>query len=117
MILANAAWAGPGEKTMWDDLKKEVASFEDPNWADKFHVWRMDWDENAIKLYVDDTLLNTIALEKTINQSGDIKNPMKQPHYLILNLAVGGTNGGDPSLTEFPRKYIIDYVRVYQVPA
>lgn len=114
MILANAAWAGSGEKTTWDDFRKEVASFGDPNWADEFHIWRMDWDESTIKLYVDDVLLNAVAVEETINQRGDIENPMKQPHYLIVNLAVGGTNGGDPSLTEFPRKYIINYVRVYQ---
>ncbi len=114
MILANAAWAGPEEKTMWDDLKKEVESFNDPDWASKFHVWRMDWDENAIRLYVDDLLLNTIELEKTINQRGDIENPMKQPHYIIVNLALGGMNGGDPTLTTYPRQYIVDYVRVYQ---
>ena len=114
MILANAAWAGPEGETTWDDLKKPVESFNSPNWADQFHTWRMDWDETAIKLYVDDQLLNTIELEKTVNQRGEIENPMKQPHYVIINLAVGGTNGGDPSSTEFPRKYIIDYVRVYQ---
>ncbi len=114
MILANAAWAGPDGKTTWDDLKKDVESFNDPDWASKFHIWRMDWDETAIKLYVDDILLNTIEVEKTINQHGDIKNPMKQPHYIIINLAIGGNNGGDPSLTKFPREYIIDYVRVYQ---
>ena len=114
MLLANAAWAGSGDETVWDDVRKEIENFNDPNWANKFHVWRMDWNEQAIKLYVDDQLLNTIAVKKTINQRGNIKNPMKQPHYLIINLAVGGTNGGAPSLTEFPRKYIIDYVRVYQ---
>lgn len=115
MILANTAWAGPEEKTTWDIIEKAVASFNDPDWADKFHVWRMDWDETAIKLYVDDQLLNTTELEKTINQRGDIENPMKQPHYIIVNLAIGGTNGGDPSSTEFPRKYVIDYVRVSQL--
>ena len=31
-----------------------------------------------------------------------------------LSLAIGGTNGGDPSETEFPSRYEIDYVRVYQ---
>jgi hypothetical protein len=33
---------------------------------------------------------------------------------MLLNLAVGGTNGGDPSKTSFPKKFEIDYVRVYQ---
>jgi hypothetical protein len=33
---------------------------------------------------------------------------------LILNLAVGGTRGGDPAATEFPARFEIDFVRVYQ---
>jgi beta-glucanase (GH16 family) len=37
-----------------------------------------------------------------------------QPHYLLVNLAVGGTQGGDPSKTQFPARFEIDYVRVYQ---
>jgi hypothetical protein len=33
---------------------------------------------------------------------------------MILNLALGGKNGGDVSGTEFPAKFEVDYVRVYQ---
>ena len=33
---------------------------------------------------------------------------------MILNLAIGGTNGGDASETEFPARFEVDYVRVYQ---
>jgi hypothetical protein len=32
----------------------------------------------------------------------------------LLNLAIGGDNGGDPSGTTFPSRFEIDYVRVYQ---
>ena len=41
-------------------------------------------------------------------------NPFHQPQYLLLNLAVGGTQGGDPSKTAFPARFEVDYVRVYQ---
>ena len=41
-------------------------------------------------------------------------NPFKEPHYLIVNFAIGGTNGGDPADTPFPSLYEIEYVRVYQ---
>jgi hypothetical protein len=28
--------------------------------------------------------------------------------------AIGGTSGGDPSKTQFPARFVVDYVRVYQ---
>ncbi|MDP8243520.1 MAG: glycoside hydrolase family 16 protein [Candidatus Hinthialibacter antarcticus] len=115
MVLANACWAsGRRWQAIWDDSKTPMEKFNDPEWASKFHVWRMDWDEERIDIYLDDKLLNTIDLTKTVNQDSAKKNPFHQPHYLLLNLAVGGTNGGDPSETTFPTRYEVDYVRVYQ---
>ena len=38
-----------------------------------------------------------------------------QPHYLLLNLAIGGDNGGEPDPTDYPMRYEIDYVRIYQL--
>jgi len=115
MLLANACWAGGSRwGSVWDDLKKPLTEFNDPDWSSKFHIWRMDWDKDNIKLYVDDQLLNTIELSKTINGTPDKANPFHEPHYMLLNLAIGGTNGGDPSATEFPARFEIDYVRVYQ---
>lgn len=116
LLLANACWAGERRWTaVWDDLKKPITDFGDPaEWSSKFHVWRMDWDKDHIRLYVDDELLNTIELSKTVNRTPDKANPFHEPHYILLNLAIGGTNGGDPSPTEFPARFEIDYVRVYQ---
>lgn len=37
-----------------------------------------------------------------------------QPQYMLLNLVIGGENGGDPSATSFPSRFEVDYVRVYQ---
>lgn len=115
MVLANVAW-GTAEryKANWSSVKKPVADFNDPAWATKFHVWRMDWDEKHIVLYLDDVALNTVDLTKTVNADADRKNPMHQPHYILLNLAIGGDNGGDPANTPFPSRFEVDYVRVYQ---
>ena len=116
-ILANAAWSTNDSNNKWvakwDGSNKPLADFTsiDPDWANKFHIWRMDWDKDFIRLYLDDELLNEIDLSKTINPDGF--NPFHQPQYLLLNLALGG-NGGDPSQTNFPIVYEIDYVRVYQ---
>jgi len=71
----------------------------------------MDWNKDSINLFLDDQLLNTIQLNLTVNPDGF--NPFLQPHYLLLNLALG-SNGGDPAKTLFPIKYEVDYVRVYQ---
>jgi len=115
MLLANVAWASeePREPE-WNDSRKPITEIADPEWSNKFHVWRMDWDENSIRLYVDGQLLNDVDLTKTTNKDAEAKNPLRQPHYIILNLAIGGTAGGDPSQTEFPARFEVDYVRVYQ---
>ncbi|WP_221390398.1 family 16 glycosylhydrolase [Dyadobacter sp. NIV53] len=114
-ILANAVWGSMEKwKGIWNTKKKPVAEFNDPGWSDKYHIWRMDWDEKSIKLYVDDSLMNSIDLEKTYNAKGPKTNPFRQPHYILLTLAIGGDNGGDPSQTTFPAKFEVDYVRVYQ---
>jgi beta-glucanase (GH16 family) len=114
-LLANAAWGTQKQhEPKWSTTKKPVTSFKDPQWSRKFHVWRMDWDRQFIKLYVDDLLLNTVALDTTVNGDGSRKNPFRQPHYLLVNLAIGGTNGGDPEQTTFPARFEVDYIRVYQ---
>lgn len=115
MLLANVAWGTEKRfEAKWDSVRKEVGEFKDPDWAAKFHVWRMEWDEQAIRLYVDDELLNTTDLKDTYNRNADGRNPFRQPHYIILNLAIGGEQGGDPSKTDFPARFEVDYVRVYQ---
>lgn len=79
---------------------------------DKFYVYAMEWFEDRIDFYVDDQLYFTFKNEKTGTETW----PFDQPHYLILNLAIGGGWGGqkgiDPAI--FPQKYLIDYVRVYR---
>jgi beta-glucanase (GH16 family) len=115
MLLANVAWGGADRRAIWADSRTPIASF-DPDWPKAFHVWRMDWDDRTIALSVDGQLLKQVDLTQTVNQDGSGTNPLHQPHYLLVNLAIGGTSGGDPSSTEFPARYEIDYVRVYQRP-
>jgi beta-glucanase (GH16 family) len=112
-ILANVAW---GTSTrwvgQWDAVAKAVSSFGDAQWSSKFHVWRMDWDDQNIVLTVDDYQMNTTSLATAVNPDGT--SPFKKNQYIIVNLAIGGVNGGDPSATTFPARYEIDYVRVFQ---
>ena len=117
-ILANVAWGNDNRyQAVWDSRRIPYTHFtqHDSAWAQHFHVWRMDWDETAIRLYLDDELLNEVSLSKTINGSiGRHINPFTQPQYILLNLALGGDNGGEIDDSAFPMRYEIDYVRVYQ---
>jgi beta-glucanase (GH16 family) len=113
-LLANVACAGANKKAKWYSNTFSIDSIGGDKWASKFHTWRMDWDEDAIALYLDDQLFNKVELTKLVNKDGSGVNPFKQPHYMLLNLAMGGMNGGDVSNTKFPNRFEVDYVRVYQ---
>lgn len=114
IILANAAW-GKNESggPVWNTRRYALSHFtsKDPEWTKKFHLWRMDWNKDAINLYLDGELMNAILFNKTINPDGS--NPFLNPQYLLLNLAIGAA-GGDPSNTKFPIRYEVDYVRYYK---
>jgi len=115
MLLANIAWGAEQKwQAVWDSYHKPLAELKDPAWSDKFHVWRMDWDKDAIRLTLDDTLMNAASFSTTLNRDAEGKNPFLQKQYIIVNLAIGGTSGGDPSQTIFPARVEIDYIRVYQ---
>ena len=117
-ILANAAWGSDQPyHAVWNSKRIPFSHFtkQDPQWAEKFHTWRMDWTPEAIRIYLDDELLNDIPLSQTVNGSvGQHTNPFTRPQYILLNLAIGGDNGGTIDDTAMPMRYEIDYVRVYQ---
>jgi len=113
-LLANIACIGKDRKAEWYSNTFPVDSLGGASWSSKFHIWRMDWTEDFIALYLDDQLLNRVAVDSLVNKDGSGFNPFKQPHYMLLNLAIGGMNGGNPENTTFPRLFEVDYVRVYQ---
>jgi beta-glucanase (GH16 family) len=113
-MLANIACLDSNRKPEWFSNTFKIDSLGGEAWAHQFHIWRMDWTEEYIALYCDDQLLNKVALDKLTNKDGSNFNPFKQKHYMLLNLAMGGMNGGDITGTTFPQKFEIDYVRVYQ---
>ena len=117
-ILANVAWGNDQHyQAIWNSKRVPYTHFtqRNPQWEQHFHVWRMDWDETSIRLFLDDELLNEVPLSTTINGSiGHHTNPFTRPQYILLNLALGGDNGGVIDDSAFPMRYEIDYVRVFQ---
>jgi len=76
-----------------------------------FHVYAAEWTPDRIDLFVDDKKYVSFDVNKATND-GD--NPFRKPHFLILNLALGGTWGGPIDDSIFPQRMTVDYVRVYQ---
>lgn len=112
-LLANLAWGAQWREVVWRTESVPLATFP-AGWHNQFHVWRMDWDEHEIRLTVDDRLLNKVSTDEASARRDSDPHPFRQPHYLLLNLAIGGTQGGDPAGAEFPIRYLVDYARIYQ---
>jgi beta-glucanase (GH16 family) len=110
-VLANFGWQLNGQ-TKWLAKKKPVQEIGGEAWAKEFHVWTMEWDAKKIDLLLDGQLMNHLALADA--DSADQGNPFHRPEYIILNQAIGGDCGGDPAHTEFPLRFEVDWVRVYQ---
>lgn len=113
-LLANIVCLGRKGSQEWHSNTFPTDSLGGKAWANQFHTWRMDWDEAFIALYIDDQMLNKVPTDSLVNKDGSGFNPFKQPHYMLLNLAIGGQNGGNPGNTSFPRRFEVDWVRVYQ---
>jgi beta-glucanase (GH16 family) len=77
---------------------------------EEFHVYSAEWTPERIAFFVDGQRYFTFAKE----QGGDAVWPFDKPQYLILNLAIGGSWGGQQGIDDaaFPARYLIDYVRV-----
>ncbi|MDH3589449.1 MAG: glycoside hydrolase family 16 protein [Gammaproteobacteria bacterium] len=89
--------------------------FLPPGSATDFHVYAIEWEEGEIRWYVDGTLYSTRT--QWYSTAGPYPAPFDQDFHLLLNLAVGGNFPGDPDAsTVLPQDFIIDYVRVYQLP-
>lgn len=120
-ILANVAWGNDQRyDAVWNSRKMPFTHFtqRDPEWARRFHVWRMDWDEHYLRFYLDDELLSEVALSQTVNGSiGRHTNPFHRPQYILLDLALGGQHGGTIDDAALPMRYEIDYVRIYSLPS
>lgn len=82
-----------------------------------FNVYAVEWTPTEIRSYVNAKHYFTFKNERLTNPKADYRQwPFDKPFHLILNLAVGGTWGGQKGIDEsiWPQQMLIDYVRVYQ---
>jgi beta-glucanase (GH16 family) len=80
--------------------------------ADDFHVFRVDWEMNTLRFYVDDQPYKTITKADLPTGATWV---FDHPFYILLNVAVGGDWPGSPGASAvFPQTMLVDYVRVYE---
>jgi hypothetical protein len=97
----------------WTSVTRTVTALGGSAWAGQFHVWTWVWDSTKIDLSLDGVLLNHYLLSQADGTGPSGANPFRRPGYMLVNQAIGGTNGGDPSGTAFPVELRVDWIRVH----
>jgi beta-glucanase (GH16 family) len=132
-LLANWCWKANGGDDWYSEWNTEEKSLDTwasahsttaGEWLSRFHVWELFWDETTMEISIDGEVVNTQASDisnpATTPTSEDpsdfIEHPFLEDQYLLLNLAIGGANGGTPDgQTDWSKmRYEIDYVRYYK---
>ena len=82
---------------------------------DDYRTYRMTWDPEFIRVTVDGLQYFEMAISDI---EGASLHEFHQPHFLLLNLAVGGTYTGitDPNgiTAPLPGRMLVDWIRLYQ---
>jgi beta-glucanase (GH16 family) len=122
--ISTVGWPACGEADILEhrgsDLNKIVAALHYPgrsggnadvgtttiqNASTEFHIYSFEWTASTLQFFVDGRLFHSAVSTGTM--------PYQKNHFLLLNLAIGGSFGGavDPAFTT--ATYEVDYVRVY----
>jgi beta-glucanase (GH16 family) len=129
--ITTAGWPACGEIDIMENIGKEPntvhgtihgpgysggqaigAAFGGPVFADAFHVFTIEWEPNVLRWYVDGTLYQT---RTPSDLPAGAQWVFDWPHFLLLNVAVGGNWPGNPdATTTFPQELAVDWVRVYK---
>jgi uncharacterized repeat protein (TIGR02543 family) len=123
-ILANCA-VGTTQAwgTKWDTATRSMTSLAsvDANWRNQWHIWTMQWDDQNVRLYVDNYLMNTIP--QTWLKNDDGYNTSWGPQYPFisngmncwLNLAIGEpAESATATMNNGPHRFLIDYWKVWE---
>jgi len=82
---------------------------EEGRFADRFHVFEIEWDGVRIAWFVDGQEFASTSI------ASDELSEFHKEFFILLNIAVGGTYAGRPdATTTFPQTMYIDWVRVYR---
>jgi beta-glucanase (GH16 family) len=95
----------------WHNEKHVSSGSKIPCDIAEFHNYSVEWADDSIKWFLDGLKYHSVCIKDSINSTSEFH----KPHYIILNLAIGGDWPKNPDeTTQFPDTVLVDYVRVFQ---
>lgn len=108
-VGSTAHWDAAGQYTNLGQYLDAPADLHED-----FHVFRMEWTPESVTTFLDGQQVWQIDIRPSNCTSC---SEFHQPHFLLLNMAVGGTYTGildaGGVTAAFPAELIVDWVRVY----
>ncbi|MGB0293413.1 MAG: glycoside hydrolase family 16 protein [Flavobacteriaceae bacterium] len=86
--------------------ENQGSTYELKTSSKNYHIYSAIWNKDSIHIQVNQQTFLSIKNSEEL--------PYDNPHYLLLNLAVGGNLGGNLPDQWEPQVFEIDYVRIYQ---
>ena len=74
--------------------------------ATAFHIYALDWRPTSLTFSVDGVPFETVYKSQLATW------PFDKPFFIIMNLAIGGTQGGTPNTADMPYTMKVNYVNV-----
>jgi beta-glucanase (GH16 family) len=96
----------------WMNGNQPTAIVRLPDVDTTFHDYGIEWSAESLTFFIDDQ--RYLTYRNPHQTRGEW--PFDQPFYVILNVAVGGSWGGEKGIDDaaFPQRMVIDSVKVYQ---
>jgi beta-glucanase (GH16 family) len=124
--MAQVGWPRCGEIDIMEHINNEDITHGTLHWHNEkhvssggtlpcdvtqFHNYTVEWNKESIVWFLDGKKYWEVSVKDNINSTEEFH----KPHYIILNLAIGGNWPKNPDATTlFPDTVYVDYVRVYQ---
>lgn len=95
-----------------NDFDSFTLGTDEPAFHEDFHKYTLDWTPEYVRMYVDGRLIFQRDLSICdLDDQGC--SELQHPHFLILNLAVGGAFTGVSLPTSNGGEMLVDYIRAY----
>ena len=126
--ISTVGWPRCGEIDIMEHINTEDKLFGTIHWSDQngnyatyggdrftslrgWHNYAIEWDDQAIKWFMDGQQFHEVNIAGGVNGTEEFH----EPHFLLLNFAIGGRfPGWNIDEGRLPAEYRVDYVRVYE---